>query len=201
MIREVALVFALAAVPIAQTSAQDPGTQLRKALFAGHTAQATALARTKIATNAADASGVTPLMIAAALGDVQSVKMLLAAGAAVEAKTKADGISALILAADFGHFEVAKALVDGGASVAGTDKQDYSAIDYAAIANTGDSKDDRDRAVAVIQYLQSKGAAFKKGPSAAGAAGNVGGALGNLLAIGGQADLKKLIDSARDAAK
>jgi ankyrin repeat protein len=143
MKRVVSTALALVALALVSLQAQDQGAQLRRALFAGHTSQVTPLATSKAAVNSADGDGVTPLMIAAALGQSQAVKILLAAGAAIEAQTKIDKISALIFASDLGHLE--------------------------------------------------------EGPSGAGA--GVGSASGNLLAIGGQADLKKLIDKARAAAQ
>ena len=108
-------------------------------------------ATSKSVVNSADADGMTPLMIAAALGQTQVVKALLAAGALVEAQTKTDKISALIFAADLGHLEATQALVEGGASVKATDKEGYSAIDYAIIGNAGDTKTDSDRTVAVAK--------------------------------------------------
>lgn len=108
-------------------------------------------------------------------------------------------MTALMVAADLGHLEVAQALVDGGASVKVTDKDGYSALDYAAIANAGDTNRDGDRAVAVGKYLQAKGASVKKDSSGAGA--SVGSTLGNLLAVISQPDLKELLEKARASAR
>lgn len=178
---------------------QDLGVSLRRALFSGDDAQVASLATSKEVVNAAGTDGLTPLMIAAGLGRTKAVKALLAAGAAVDARTKTDKLSALIFAADLGHLEAAQALVEGRASVKAADKDGYTAIDYAIIANAGDTKVDRDRTVAVAKFLQGKGASLRKDPGPGGA--DVGSTMGNLFAIGGQADVKKLLERARVASK
>jgi ankyrin repeat protein len=61
-----------------------------------------------------EAGGSTALLFAAQVGDAESAKLLLAAGADVN-DTAADGNSALVLAAFSGHPPVARVLIDAGA--------------------------------------------------------------------------------------
>jgi ankyrin repeat protein len=61
-----------------------------------------------------EAGGSTALLFAAHVGDAESAKLLLAAGAGVN-DTAADGNSALVVAAFSGHPPVARVLIDAGA--------------------------------------------------------------------------------------
>jgi hypothetical protein len=202
MCKSLWIVGALITLLASAACAQDPGKQLRKAVIADDSAAFTALVASKAAVNRSNIDGVTPLMIAASLGKTKFVKGLIAAGATLDARTTKDGLTALIFAADFYHLDAVQTLIEAGASVKATDKQEYSAIDYAIIPNKEEvsvpdteKKIQADRARADIKYLDSKGAVPKKGGPGTGS--DVGGALGNLLAIGGQADLKDLVDRAR----
>ena len=58
--------------------------------------------------------GSTPLLFAARVGDVESARLLLAAGADAN-DSLPDGISALVLAAHSGHGQVAALLLEKGA--------------------------------------------------------------------------------------
>ena len=180
------VVTLLVAAAVVSVQAQDQGVQLRRALFAGTAAQITALAKVKPAVNSADADGTTPLMIASALGKTDVVKTLLEAGATVEAQTKADQISALMFAADLAPLDTVQALVAGGAVIAATDRADYSAIDYATVANVGDTRVDLNREMLVAKFLRSKGGKLRKESSSG---------------RGAMADLKRLLDKAKAAAK
>jgi ankyrin repeat protein len=153
--------LALVVSMLAPAGAQDQGALLRKALFAGTTAQITTLSRLKVAVNTADADGVTPLMIASALGKTDVVKTLLETGAAPDAHTKADELTALMFAADAGHLDTVQVLIDGGASVQAVDKFNCSAVDYASSANIGDTKADIQRELAVSKYLRNRGAKLR----------------------------------------
>ena len=66
--------------------------------------------------NAGQASGLTPLMIAAETGSVPIVQALLAHGAKVNAKT-VNGSTALMWAVTYRHHEVARGLIAAGADV------------------------------------------------------------------------------------
>jgi cytohesin len=93
-----------------------------------------------------DAGGSTALVLAAQVGDEDSARHLLAAGANPN-DAAADGNSALVVAAFSGHPAVARALLDGGAdpNAAGAG---YTALHAAALR--GD--------LATVQALLGKGA-------------------------------------------
>jgi hypothetical protein len=188
-----ALAFGLA------LSAQDQGAGLRKAIFADDSSRISALISSKAAVNSTTAEGVTPLMIAAGLGKTAVVKSLIAAGAPVDVQTTKDKLTALFFAADFENLDAARALAEAGASVKATDVNGYSAIDYAIIGHVGldgtMQNRNTERGKAVILFLNSKGAKPKKDEKGLGV--DVGNALGNLMAIGSQADLKELLDKAK----
>jgi ankyrin repeat protein len=63
-------------------------------------------------------AGLTPLMFAARHGSVAALRVLVKAGADVDAKTP-EGFSAVVIALDNLHFDAAKALVEAGASANG----------------------------------------------------------------------------------
>ena len=58
--------------------------------------------------------GATPLLFAARVGDVESARLLLKAGADAN-DSQPDGVSALVLAAHSGHGQVAALLLEHGA--------------------------------------------------------------------------------------
>ena len=68
------------------------------------------------------ATGTTPLMLAAASGNVEAVKALLAAGADVNAREQSMEQTALMFAAAFDRVEAMKALVARGADVKADDQ-------------------------------------------------------------------------------
>jgi ankyrin repeat protein len=77
------------------------------------------------------ASGwLTPLMLSAREGDVESARLLVAAGADVNA-LGGDGKNALSLAIFNGNYEVASYLVDAKADVNNTDTQRFTALYWA----------------------------------------------------------------------
>ena len=65
---------------------------------------------------AADADAGVRLLQAAASGDLQEIRRLLAAGAPIDTRD-GQGHTALLLAVDANHVRIAKALLDAGASV------------------------------------------------------------------------------------
>jgi ankyrin repeat protein len=69
------------------------------------------------AVNGSDESGRTALIDAAGRGQVEVVRILLDAGADVEAKTRIEEKTALLLAADEGQAEAARLLIDRRADV------------------------------------------------------------------------------------
>jgi ankyrin repeat protein len=60
--------------------------------------------------------GLTPLLFAAREGNMETVKVLLAAGAPVGQSSEGDHTSPMLMAAINGHFDIAKLLLDRGAS-------------------------------------------------------------------------------------
>jgi ankyrin repeat protein len=74
--------------------------------------------------------GFTPLMFAAQAGDLDSVRILLAAGVAIEDATPDDG-SPLVLASSNGHQEVALFLLEKGANPMATDGYGLTAMHWA----------------------------------------------------------------------
>ena len=73
-------------------------------------------------------------MWAAGWGHTEMMKVLIAAGADVDAQTK-DGLTALMFAAAFGHTEIVQAVVDAGADVNAKLKTGRTALTLAAQAS------------------------------------------------------------------
>jgi len=84
-------------------------TPLEAAVVGGHHEVVEALMRHDVDVNKAVEEGFTPLMTAAATGDLELVRILLNAGARSRAKND-DGDTAITLAEDAGHFGVAVVL-------------------------------------------------------------------------------------------
>lgn len=82
--------------------------------------------------------GWTPLMYAAAAGDLKSVKVLVEGTAKVDARSAQTGVTALMLAAAGGHAETLTALLEYGADLRGRDLAGRSALDYAYLAGHDD---------------------------------------------------------------
>jgi ankyrin repeat protein len=82
---------------------------------------------------AVDNSGITALMQAARIGDVEIVKLLLNKGANVNAQAGM-GTTALMNAAAIGNLEMAKTLIDKGADVNTQDAQGLTALSHAKVA-------------------------------------------------------------------
>jgi ankyrin repeat protein len=105
-------------------------------------------AQSKSAINQEDAQKLTPLIRAAAKGDLKEVNALLGKGADPNVQSSQQGITALMCAAYFGHLEVVKALVAKGAKLDQKDRNGGGAVDWAV---AGDREE-------VDQWLGSKGA-------------------------------------------
>jgi ankyrin repeat protein len=84
---------------------------------------------------AEDPDGLTPLMRAAARGDVGQVNGLLAKGADPNASTSAQRVTALMCAAYFGHTPVIKTLLGKGARLELKDAQGAGAVDWAVLGD------------------------------------------------------------------
>ena len=94
--------------------------------------------------------GKTVLMRGARAGHVETVKVLLSAGANLEATDK-DGWTALMWAAEEGHVEVVKVLLSAGANLEATDKDGWTVLMREAGAGH----------VEIIKVLLSAGANLK----------------------------------------
>ncbi|MBI2688414.1 MAG: ankyrin repeat domain-containing protein [Acidobacteria bacterium] len=92
------------------------------------------------AVNTADSRGYTPLILAAYHGDLENVKMLLAAGADVHARDKS-GRTALMGAAFKGHVEIARLLLARGARVDDADGIGATPLMFAALTGRGEMVD------------------------------------------------------------
>ena len=84
---------------------------------------------------AQDPDGLTPLMRAAARGDLAQVTALLDEGADPNAGTPSQRVTALMCAAYFGHAPVVQALLAKGAKPGQKDAQGAAAVDWAALGD------------------------------------------------------------------
>jgi ankyrin repeat protein len=80
-----------------------------------------------------DPDGITPLMRAAARGQLGEMNGLLAKGADVNARTTEQRVTALMFAAYFGHADAVKALLAKGAQLNLKDAQGAAAVDWASL--------------------------------------------------------------------
>jgi hypothetical protein len=154
------VLFAAVMLP-GNSFAQNGGAQLRAAVFAGNASEVRRLAAVRANVNAANDEGVTPLMIACALGRTEIAEILLGSGAETELKTVRKRATALMFAADFGHIEAARLLVERNADVKALDLDGNSAVDYSVIANTGETEADGERVLAVGSFLADEGAPMR----------------------------------------
>jgi len=100
------------------------------------------------AVNASDESGRTALIDAASRGLTEAVRILLDAGAEIEAKTKTEEKTALMLAADQGHVKVVQMLVAQRSNVNARDSDGKTALIVAAARGYAD----------IVQLLLQRGA-------------------------------------------
>jgi hypothetical protein len=100
-----------------------------------------------ISPDAADSSGLTPLMAAAHSGQAGSVQVLLAAKATIDEKD-GEGYTALMFACNGGKLPCVKLLVENGAKVNEGDNNDSTPIMFAAQHGHDD----------IVRYLLAHGA-------------------------------------------
>jgi uncharacterized protein len=98
--------------------------------------------------NLALPSGETPLMTAARAGKVDTIKVLVAHKASLDAKEKIKGQTALMWAVSERHFDAARTLIEFGASVSATSAAGHTPMMF--VARTGD--------VELAKMLLAKGA-------------------------------------------
>ncbi len=126
---------ALAAAVLLVTAARmaPPAASIADAIMRGDTAQVRLLIRQGADVNAAQADGMTALHWAATRGDASVSKMLVAAGARVDAFTRNGNYTPLHLAAKSGRAEAVKVLLNAGADVkAATTTGGATALHFAA---------------------------------------------------------------------
>src|SRR5690349_4479256 len=111
-----ALTVGIAAAALVTTLlASADGTRVADAAMSGDAAAVRAALTGGEDVNAAQGDGMTALHWAARRGDLDVVKMLLAAGANVRAKTRLGDYTPLLLASETGHAAVIDALAAAGA--------------------------------------------------------------------------------------
>src|ERR1700737_1609473 len=144
MHRAVLCLFTLAAF-----AAPNPSDDFYHAIRTNDLTQLRALISNKANINIKDRHGATPLMYAAAVGSVDALKALLAAGADVKARNAFD---ATALMWGITNPEKVRVLVDAGADVNARSKQGMTALLIAA-SNAG--------SIDTIRLLGAKGADAK----------------------------------------
>lgn len=107
-------------------------TPLMWAVAEKHAAVAKALVDRGAQVNARSKGGFTALQFAAQQGDIESAKVLLAAGANINDADPDDGMTALLTAIGSGQAQMAALLVESGADVNVASKQGVSPLHLAA---------------------------------------------------------------------
>ncbi|MDE3154414.1 MAG: ankyrin repeat domain-containing protein, partial [Acidobacteriota bacterium] len=105
--------------------------------------------------NAAQADGMTALHWAAVNGDVDLAKMLMYAGADVNASTRVGGYTALDIAAKDGHAEMVEALLKGGADPNGADEHGTTPLMLASASGNVQAVSDLLTAGAKVNAVES----------------------------------------------
>ena len=82
--------------------------------------------------NMKDERGLTPLIIGAALGQTEIVKLLLEKGADVNARDNRIGAMAIMVASDKGHVDIIKLLIENGADINAKDNNSSTPLMIAA---------------------------------------------------------------------
>src|SRR3954463_13260689 len=113
------IILGAALIAAVGTRPTDPST-VADAAERGDTAAVRSLIRQKANVNASQGDGMTALHWAARHGDANEVKLLLGAGAKIEAGTRNGSYTPLHLASREGRGAAVKALIKAGASVKAT---------------------------------------------------------------------------------
>jgi hypothetical protein len=122
---------------------------LMRALWSGKTTAFMKYLSTRdLDINAKDAEGKTPLMIAAASGNVEIVKFLLDRDADINI-TEKEGNTALMMASYSGNVETVKLLLGRGADINITEKEGKTALAFARESGQTDAAKMLDKAVSV----------------------------------------------------
>ena len=153
----VSWLYSAALVSDAQGKQTSPAKQLREAIFAKDLGRVKSLSISKDVVNSMTDSGVTPLMIAASIGNLDMVRILADAGAELDYRTNESKISALMFAAAFGHYDVAQFLVNRRATLDSRDASGNTALEYAMLTFGPEDNVDKEGRQKCILLLVSKG--------------------------------------------
>ena len=123
----------VAGVAVAQPT-HATGDSFYDAIRTGNRTRLAALIKTH-GTSIADAQGLTPLMMAAAVGTTDAMRALLMAGAEVRSASPS-GVTALHLAIT--DIDKTRLLVDAGADVSIPDGEGVTALEHARTAGYGE---------------------------------------------------------------
>lgn len=119
--------------------AQDPASALTDAVKAGSATSVNALLAKGADPNVPGPEGITPLLVAASMGNIEIARALLAKGAAVNAQDKSSWQLAPLMVASFaGHLEMVKFLLDKGADIELKNKDGNPALFFATAGQATD---------------------------------------------------------------
>src|SRR3954451_8923852 len=107
-------------------------SRIADAAMKGDTATVRTLIRQRVDVNAAQGDGMTALHWAASHGDVNEVRLLLGAGAKVEARTRNGAYTAMHLAARNGNAAAVRALIKANANASAMTSTGAFPIHFAA---------------------------------------------------------------------
>src|SRR5258708_2358202 len=130
-------IFALALSALLH--AGTDGSRVADAAMAGDRAAVRALLTSGDDVNAAQGDGMTALHWAARHGDVDLIRMLVAAGANVKATTRLGNHTPLLMACEIGSAGAIEALLAAGADLKGTTASGVSPLMFASAAGQADA--------------------------------------------------------------
>jgi uncharacterized protein len=119
--------------------AAPDGSRVADAAMGGDRAAVRALLTSGEDVNTAQGDGMTALHWAARHGDVDLIRMLVAAGANVKATTRLANYTPLLMASEIGSAGAIEALIVGGADPKGTTASGVSPLMFASVAGQADA--------------------------------------------------------------
>src|ERR1700693_1686527 len=114
-------------------------TRVADAVMNGDRATVRSLLQQKADINAPQGDGMTALHWATFRDDLETVRLLLAAGADWKAATREGSITPLLMACTNGNVEIVKALLDAGADVNSANSNGTTALMSAASSGSADT--------------------------------------------------------------